>query len=148
MSSRPVPPESSISTYTVDDNVVKSFPILGTKMLGTQNYAESLWKKTIKITVQLPSGERDNYFLKVDGTGLNMCEGEYESLKEIYSFSPSFVPRPYGWGTCLQKESTTEMHFLLTEFREIGEKVCLLRGCVPEILRCCPSEKLEIRGRS
>src|SRR5437016_4236296 len=31
-------------------------------------------------------------------TGRHMCEGEFESLKAIYAFSPAFVPKPYAWG--------------------------------------------------
>jgi len=54
-----------------------------------------------------------------------MCEGEYESLKAIYAFSPSFVPRPYAWGEIEENGSTT--HFLLTAFRDIEKQVWLLR---------------------
>ena len=52
-----------------------------------------------------------------------MCEGEYESLKAIYAVSPSFVPKPYAWGKYEQEEPET--YFLLAEFRDVGEQVCL-----------------------
>ena len=42
-----------------------AFPIPGTKVIHALNYGESLWGKTAKIVVRLPSGERANYFLKV-----------------------------------------------------------------------------------
>lgn len=54
-------------------------------------------------------------------TGRHMCEGEYESLKEIYSVSPDFVPRPYAWGKYCQPGPET--YFLLAEFRDVGEQV-------------------------
>ncbi len=50
-----------------------------------------------------------------------MCEGEYESLKEIYGVSPGFIPTPYAWGKYCRPEPET--YFLLTEFRDIGEQV-------------------------
>ena len=34
-------------------------------MIDAYNYGESLWGKTAKIVVQLPTGKTDNYFLKV-----------------------------------------------------------------------------------
>lgn len=50
-----------------------------------------------------------------------MCEGEYESLKEIYQVSPDFVPRPYAWGR--YREPQPEIYFLLAEFRAVGDQV-------------------------
>jgi fructosamine-3-kinase len=47
-----------------------------------------------------------------------MMQGEYESLKAIHAVSPSIGPEPYAWGK--YKDATT--HFLLTEFREVGEQ--------------------------
>lgn len=78
-----VPPQTS-GSYFVDQNVVDgmseifmfsisqpsidlwlAFPIPGAKVIEALNYGESLWGKTAKIIVELPSGETDNYFLKV-----------------------------------------------------------------------------------
>lgn len=50
-----------------------------------------------------------------------MCEGEYESLKEMYQVSPTFVPRPYAWGR--YREPQPEVYFLLAEFRDVGGQV-------------------------
>lgn len=50
-----------------------------------------------------------------------MCEGEFESLKAIYTVSPGFVPKPYAWGKLSQVEDET--YFLLAEFRDVGEQV-------------------------
>lgn len=47
-----------------------------------------------------------------------MCEGEYESLKEMCTISPTFVTKPYAWGRLDQLEPET--HFLLAEFRVVG----------------------------
>ena len=56
-------------------------------------------------------------------TGRHMCEGEFESLKAIYAVSPGFVPEPYAWGRCTQDDPET--YFLLAEFRNVGEQVCV-----------------------
>jgi len=42
-----------------------AFPIPGTQVTDAYNYGESLWGKTAKLVVRLPTGENDNYFLKV-----------------------------------------------------------------------------------
>ena len=49
------------------------------------------------------------------------CEGEYESLKAIHAISPGFVPEPFAWGKCHNKEP--EACFLLEEFRDIRDQV-------------------------
>ena len=119
----PILPPQPSGAYTVDDAVKTAFPVIGTKILRAQHYGTSLWGRTAKIRVELPSGERDTYFLKLDETGRNMCEGEFESLKEIYNVSPKFVPQPYTWGRFVQNDSNKEIYFLLTEFRDVGEQV-------------------------
>jgi protein-ribulosamine 3-kinase len=53
-----------------------------------------------------------------------MCEGEFESLKAIHAVSPTYVPEPYGWGKYSQEGPET--HFLLVEFRDVGEQVRLI----------------------
>lgn len=50
-----------------------------------------------------------------------MCEGEFESLKAVHAVSPGFVPRPVAWGRFGTIEP--EIHFLLAEFRNVGEQV-------------------------
>ena len=49
-----------------------------------------------------------------------MTEGEFESLKELHAISPSFVPKPYSWGK--YSKSEPETHYLLVEFRNVGEQ--------------------------
>lgn len=123
---KPIAPPQPSGSYTVNDQVKASFPVPGTKVIRAQHYGESLWGKTAKIRVELPSGERDTYFLKVvtlGETGRHMCEGEFESLREIYVVSPNFVPRPYAWGKYVQQDADPEVCFLLTEFRDVGEQV-------------------------
>ena len=56
-----------------------------------------------------------------------MIRGEFEGLEALRVVSPGFVPFPYAWGSC---ESDPETHFLLTEFREIGQQP-------PEPLKFC-----------
>ena len=38
----------------------------GTKIIHAQNYGMSLWGKTAKVIIGLPSGEEKIYFLKVE----------------------------------------------------------------------------------
>ncbi|KAH0558739.1 hypothetical protein GP486_004615 [Trichoglossum hirsutum] len=119
----PIGPPVLGRSYLVDESVLAAFPIPGTKVLDAFNYGESLWGKTAKVVVQLPSGENENYFLKVVSlgeTGRRMCEGEFESLKAIHAVSPTCVPKPYGWGKYCQEGPET--HFLLVEFRDVGEQ--------------------------
>lgn len=42
-----------------------AFPCPGSKLLGINNYGMSLWGQTGKITVELPDGTIQRYFLKV-----------------------------------------------------------------------------------
>lgn len=101
-----------------------AFPTPGTNIVHALEYGKSLWGRTAKIMVRLPSGEEKDYFLKafpLGDLGRHMCEGEFESLKAIHAVSPGFVPKPYAWGKYLQ--DTPETYFLLAEFRYIGEQV-------------------------
>ncbi|KAL8893831.1 MAG: hypothetical protein Q9192_004879, partial [Flavoplaca navasiana] len=118
-----IAPPTATGTYQVDENVIKSFPIEGTTIVQALSYQEPLWGKTAKVIVRLPDGDMENYFLKVvtlGSTGRSMCEGEYESLKEIYQVSPDFVPKPFAWGR--YREPQPEIYFLLAEFRDVGDQ--------------------------
>lgn len=80
--SEPILPPQPSGNYDVDENVracevgipnvartllmTVAFPVPGTKIVHAQNYGMSLWGKTAKVIVELPSGEEKNYFLKVD----------------------------------------------------------------------------------
>jgi hypothetical protein len=52
------------STPDKADDIL-AFPVLGTEVLHALSYGESLWGKTAKLLVRLPSGEEQQYFLKV-----------------------------------------------------------------------------------
>lgn len=52
--------------------------------------------------------------------GRRMCEGEFESLKAIYTVSPRSVPKVHAWGKFDATEINEEcIYFLLEEFRDI-----------------------------
>ncbi|KAI9696262.1 MAG: hypothetical protein M1836_005815 [Candelina mexicana] len=117
-----LPPEPS-GNYEVDESVRACFPVRGTRVVHAQNYGISLWGKTAKVVVELPTGEEKNYFLKVVTMGIigkHMCEGEFESLKTIHTVYQGFVPEPYAWGKYAQEEPET--YFLLAEFRDVGKQ--------------------------
>ncbi|CAN9245293.1 unnamed protein product [Alternaria alternata] len=107
----------------MDKRVIAALPTPKTQVIDAYNYGKSLGGKAAKIVVQLPTGQTDNYFLKVVSLGSierHMCEGDYESLKPIYAVSPSFVPQPYGWGQI--DEGLAETYFLLAAFWDVGEQ--------------------------
>ena len=41
-------------------------PVPGTEIVAAFNYGMSLWGRTAKLICRLPTGERINYFLKVE----------------------------------------------------------------------------------
>lgn len=79
--SEPILPPQPSGKYNVDEsvracrsnlqNVVSSYSYLsalampGSKITHAQNYGMSLWGKTAKMIIELPSGEEKAYFLKV-----------------------------------------------------------------------------------
>jgi protein-ribulosamine 3-kinase len=81
-SSKSLPMPSTGGTYELDQNVITgmstnshdqtlqltltpAFPIPGTEIVQALEYGTSLWGKTAKVSVRLPSGEMQHYFLKV-----------------------------------------------------------------------------------
>lgn len=44
---------------------MSAFPVPGTIVVHAQDYGMSLWGKTAKVIVEIPSGEIESYFLKV-----------------------------------------------------------------------------------
>jgi protein-ribulosamine 3-kinase len=50
--------------------------------------------------------------------GKAMMEGEHRSMSEIYSYMPSFVPKPYAWGKF--KQSPPDTYFYLMEFLDLS----------------------------
>ncbi|WEW55099.1 hypothetical protein PRK78_000527 [Emydomyces testavorans] len=73
----PVPKPEVRGNFQLDDAVVdgeadylkhEALPIAGTKVASAYNYGMSLWGQTAKIYTVLPTGERKEYFLKVNRT--------------------------------------------------------------------------------
>ncbi|KAL8836423.1 MAG: hypothetical protein Q9170_002911 [Blastenia crenularia] len=109
--------------FEIDQSVSESLPVPGSRIVAISGHGVSLWGTTSKVIARLPSGEIQNYFLKVlrlGSIGKGMCEGEFESLQEMYRVSPTFVPEPYAWGKYSHQEPET--YFLLTKFREISRQ--------------------------
>ena len=52
--------------------------------------------------------------------GETMMRGESESMKALNAVSPDFTPCPYAFGAYVKDDPVT--HFLLTEFRDVGEQ--------------------------
>lgn len=72
-------------------------------------------------------GSEKVYFLKVAAgdRGRGMMEGEYESMKVLYSVTPHFRPRPLTYGTY---KSNSDLHFFLCDFREMDDELPDLKG--------------------
>ncbi|KAM7189970.1 putative Ketosamine-3-kinase [Rhypophila sp. PSN 637] len=106
--------------FTLDQAIIDSLPVPYSKVLEAVEYGSSRLNMTAKIVVRLPCGNDDVYFLKVSTEGEyggKMLEGEYESLKEIHSIVPTFVPRPLAFGKYQVGNSSN--FFLLENFRAI-----------------------------
>lgn len=50
-----------------------------------------------------------------------MMEGEHESMEEIYSYMPDFVPKPIGWGKF--KQASPETYFYLMDFLNLSPEI-------------------------
>jgi fructosamine-3-kinase len=90
--------------------------------LSTEIHGVSFWANTGCISVELPDGTPQSYFIKVisKDTGRNMMQSEYESMRAIHDLVPNFAPRPIAWGTY---QSIPETHFFLSEFREFDDEM-------------------------
>ncbi|KAH8626073.1 hypothetical protein IG631_19952 [Alternaria alternata] len=71
-----LPPQVS-GFYKVNERVIAAFPIPKTQVIDAYNYGKSLWGKAAKIVVQLPTGQTDNYFLKVWPLAEELLGNEY-----------------------------------------------------------------------
>jgi protein-ribulosamine 3-kinase len=58
-----------------------------------------------------------------------MMEGEYESMKVLYSVTPHFCPKPLTHGTF---KSNSDLHFFLCDFREMDDEL-------PDLKKFCAS---------
>ncbi|RII13593.1 hypothetical protein CUC08_Gglean004363 [Alternaria sp. MG1] len=65
MPTEPLLPPQISGSYKVNERVIAAFPIPKTQVIDAYNCGKSLWGKAAKIVVQLPTGQTDNYFLKV-----------------------------------------------------------------------------------
>ncbi|PLB52577.1 hypothetical protein P170DRAFT_453906 [Aspergillus steynii IBT 23096] len=97
----------------LDPNVLAALP-RGSKILSTSRQGTSFFTKTGRIDTQLPTDILKTYFIKLftQEGGQNMVRGEYESMKAIRAVTPSFAPKPLGWGTYSQDPHT---HFFLCD---------------------------------
>ncbi|EFR02384.1 hypothetical protein MGYG_05380 [Nannizzia gypsea CBS 118893] len=104
----------------LNEAVIESFPVAGTKVISSHRYGRSLWGGCAKITTKLLDGTIKTYFLKEakGPSAFVMCEGEFESIKAINSVSPTLAPKPWIWGKYKEEDS----YFMLTDFREVGQQ--------------------------
>ncbi|KAK3347045.1 Fructosamine kinase-domain-containing protein [Lasiosphaeria hispida] len=117
----PIPKPQLGASFELDEAVVEVLPVPGSRVLTAKTYGMSLWGHTGKITVDLPGGGQETYFIKtvaLGDSGRMMIEGEFESLKAINGVSSDFAPLPYAWG----KYRESETYFLLAQFRGVGDQ--------------------------
>ncbi|KAL8846451.1 MAG: hypothetical protein Q9221_008459 [Calogaya cf. arnoldii] len=72
---------------------------VGQKIKGIFPYGASYWTRTAEIQTEQADGTSRSFFLKVtkNEVGKAMVSGEYESMKALYSASPSLTPEPIAW---------------------------------------------------
>lgn len=87
-------------------------------MVSTEDHGISFWANTGRIDVELVDGTPQSFFIKVISKqlGKNMMQGEFESMKAIYTLLPDFAPKPIAWGTY---ETIPDTHFFLCVYREM-----------------------------
>jgi protein-ribulosamine 3-kinase len=83
------------------------------------------------VQLDFPESSEKVYFLKVAAgdRGRGMMEGEYESMKVLYSVTPHFCPKPLTHGTF---KSNPDLHFFLCDFREMDDEL-------PDLKNFCAS---------
>jgi hypothetical protein len=64
--------ESDGTTFELDDAVLESLPIPGTKVLSCRAYGMWVWARQARLVCQLPTGDQVSYFLKVSKDPLCM----------------------------------------------------------------------------
>ncbi|KAI9375177.1 Fructosamine kinase-domain-containing protein [Aspergillus egyptiacus] len=102
----------------IDPAVLMALP-QGCKVTSTKNHGVSSWAQTGRIDVLLRDGTPQSFFIKVcsKDLGLNMTEGEFQSISAIYNVLPGFVPKPIACGSY---RTIPDTHFFLCEFREMA----------------------------
>ncbi|KAJ9646806.1 hypothetical protein H2204_000498 [Knufia peltigerae] len=126
-------PTTCSATFTgdnpVDDNVLDSLPP-GTKALSAEKLGDSTWSHTARLNVTQADGNAMAYFLKwAEGdAGRLMMEGEFNSMLELYSVMPEFVPMPLTWGNF--STPALETYFFMSEFIDMS-------ACLPEPDQFC-----------
>ncbi|KAI9770839.1 MAG: hypothetical protein M1839_003034 [Geoglossum umbratile] len=113
------PPTGGPNPFTsLDQNVIAVLPE-GSRVISVRPHGSSLWAQTARLETKLADGSPKPFFLKVlrGEKGRRMVNAEFESMSALYAVTPTFVPKPYAWGSYLSLEDT---HFFLCDFHDMA----------------------------
>ncbi|TVY32309.1 hypothetical protein LSUB1_G008530 [Lachnellula subtilissima] len=93
-----------------------------TKIVSSDCYSVFTRTKTAKVSVILPDGTLQRYFLKCGiGQGARpLTEGEYHSASAVNAAVPGFAPNAVGWGEYHNGES--KVYFYLGDYHDMDLK--------------------------
>ncbi|KAJ9615503.1 hypothetical protein H2200_001578 [Cladophialophora chaetospira] len=106
-------------SFVVDEAVIEAFP-QNSRLVDAFTYGTAAWTRAVRISIELEDGGSQSYFLKCasEDRGKMMMEGEYNSMRELHHYLPTFVPRPITWGKF--KHAPVDTYFFLAEFIEMS----------------------------
>ncbi|KIW21975.1 uncharacterized protein PV07_12622 [Cladophialophora immunda] len=106
----------------VDASIIAELP-QGCRIISFEEHGASFWSNTARINVELGDQQSiKSFFIKILSNEIGKCmvQGEFESMKAIYSLRSGFVPKPIAWGSF---RNTPDTHFFLCEYREMSDKM-------------------------
>ena len=108
--------------FPIDQNIIAKFP-KGSEILSANRYGTSAWTITARLSVQLPDGSQEQYFLKcaTEDAGRTMMEGEFNAMSELHKTMPTFIPKPHSWGK--YHVGSPDSYFFLSQFIDMSDRV-------------------------
>ncbi|KIW65238.1 hypothetical protein PV04_07513 [Phialophora macrospora] len=83
----------------IDEAVLEALP-RNSRLVEAFTYGTAAWTRAVKISIELVDDQAQSYFLKCasEDRGRMMMEGEYNHMKEIHQYLPTFASKPITWG--------------------------------------------------
>src|SRR3569833_465006 len=106
--------------FVVDDNIIAQFTD-GAELLSAVHVGPSSWAVLARLTIRLPNGAVQDYFVKsVSGNNAQtIVQGEFHAMTELYKWVPDMVPRPHSWGR--YSTGDPDAYFFISEYVDIRD---------------------------